>query len=443
MKTFKRKIYQKLVDWKNNWAPNYALLLEGARRVGKSTIAETFAKEHYRSYIKIDMQKLTPTLKEALKDINDLDLFFLRIQTATGITLYKGESLIIFDEIQLRKDVRAAIKYLVQDGRYHYIETGSLLSIKKNVEGIVLPSEEMKIEINPLDFEEFLWASDYDTSSMKKAYEAQMDLGDKTHRELLRKFRTYLAVGGMPQAVESYIEGDNFQRIDQIKSTILKLYEDDFYKIDSSGTAWKLFSSIPSQLSKKMKRYYVSKAVGKRKGEKHNQLVENLLSSKTVNKASLISDPNSAPILSASSEEYRLYIFDSGLFVTMVLKEDDSLGIYNKLLSDKLRDNLGTLYENAIAQILVASGNLPYYFYFEKEDSKKEYEIDFVYRKNGKNIPLEVKSDSTSSIKSLKAYVSKYQNASKEAYIISKKPFRKTDGITMIPYYFAPFLFEK
>lgn len=440
MAIFKRKIYQKLEDWKENYANDYALLLEGARRVGKSVIAEEFAKKHYRSYILIDMQHLLPQMEDALNDINDLDLFFLRIQAITGVTLHKGKSVIIFDEIQLRKDIRAAIKYLVQDGRYHYIETGSLLRIKKNIEGIVLPSEEMKIEVNPLDFEEFLWATGYDSNILREAFEKEIDLGDGTHRSLLRRFRTYLAVGGMPQAVESYLNGDNFAKIDQVKKNILHLYEGDFYRIDSSGMAWRLFSSIPSQLGRKLKRYYISKALGKRKGDKANKLVEDLISSNTVNRAYEISDPNSSPSLSEDDVDYRLYIFDTGLFVTLALMEDGSADLYNKLLSDKLKDNLGSLYENAVAQMLVAAGHSPYYLYFH--DGGKEYEVDFLYRPLGKNIPLEVKSDSVNSIKSLDAYIRKYQNVSKQGYVIGKKPFRKDGPVTMVPFYFAPFLFE-
>lgn len=442
MATFKRKIYRKLEEWKKDYAPDYALLLEGARRVGKSTIAEAFANEHYRSYIVIDMQKLSPAMKEALDGINDLDLFFLRIQTITGVTLYRDESLIIFDEIQLRKDVRAAIKYLVKDGRYHYMETGSLLSIRKNIKGIVLPSEEMKLEVNPLDFEEFLWATNYDTEILREAYSKGSDLGNALHRDLMRKFRTYLAVGGMPQAVDSFVSGDNFAKIDRVKRAILQLYEDDFYKIDPSGSAYRLFASIPSQLSRKLKRYYVSKALGKRKNDKANRLVEDLLSSKTINRSHEIHDPNSAPSLSSDNDDYRLYILDTGLFVTMCLMENDQLDLYSRLLSDRLRDNLGTLYENAVAQMLVASGHTPYYFCFDDDESKKSYEIDFLYRKGGKNIALEVKSDNASSAKSLQEFIHRYQNVEKEGYILSKKPARKKDNVTMVPYYFAPFLFE-
>ena len=251
---FKRKAYDKLVQWKTDYAQNYAVLLEGARRVGKSTIAEQFARNEYRSYILIDFSKASNEIKSCFDDINDLDMFFLRLQALTGVNLYKEESVVIFDEVQLFPKARQAIKHLVKDGRYHYIETGSLISIKKNVENILIPSEEMKIEVYPMDYEEFCWATNQNFDMLKKIYDMNKSIGQEVNRKLMRDIRVYMAVGGMPQAVEAYTAGQNFSMIDQIKRQIIVLYEDDFKKIDPSGRLSSIYHSIPAQLSKEAKK---------------------------------------------------------------------------------------------------------------------------------------------------------------------------------------------
>ena len=224
---FKRKVYDKLKEWKDTYNGKYACLLEGARRVGKTTIAEEFAKNEYQTYIKIDFSNITDELLDVFKDINKLDLFFLRLQTETGIDLFKRKSVIIFDEIQLYPKARQAIKHLVADGRYDYIETGSLISIKKNVKDILIPSEEYKIQVYPMDYEEFLWATNGNPGIYKKILESKMSLGDSTNRTLMREFRIYMAVGGMPQAVETYIETNNLSAVDKVKRRIIDLYSDD------------------------------------------------------------------------------------------------------------------------------------------------------------------------------------------------------------------------
>ncbi len=247
---FKRKALEKLKHWKEKKAPKYSVLLEGARRVGKSTIAEEFAKQEYRSYIKVDFANITQDILDVFDDIANLDIFFLRLQTATGITLYKRDSVIIFDEIQLMPKVRQAIKYLVADGRYDYIETGSLISIKKNVKDIVLPSEEMKIQIYPMDYEEFMWAIGNDTYGvLRDLYKYGKLVGNSLNRKLMRDFRIYMAVGGMPQAVEAYVEGRNFIEIDEVKREIIDLYKDDFFKIDNTGLIGRMYDSVPTQLA--------------------------------------------------------------------------------------------------------------------------------------------------------------------------------------------------
>ena len=280
---FKRKVFEELKDWKNNYAPKYAALLEGAMRVGKSTVAEEFAKANYKSYIKVDFANITQEFLDVFKDVANHKMFFLRLQTVTGVTLYPRESVIIFDEIQRQPLVRQAIKYLVADGTYDYIETGSLISIKKNVKDIVIPSEEHKIPVYPMDYEEFMWAIENDTYPMlRELYDMGSEVGNGTNRKLMRDFRIYMAVGGMPQAVEAFVEGKNFSEIDRVKREIINLYIDDFKKIDSSGLIGKMYESIPSQLATNKKRYMISRATGKRKTKKDVERMADLLDSKTV-----------------------------------------------------------------------------------------------------------------------------------------------------------------
>ena len=268
-KLFKRKIYDQLLDWKRTSEGRYAILIQGARRVGKSTIAEEFAKNEYRSYIKIDFANITDDMLDIFKDISNLPLFFLRLQAETNVTLYERGSVIIFDEIQLYPKVRQAIKYLTADQRYDYIETGSLISIKKNVKDIVIPSEEHKIDMYPMDYEEFLWATGSSNFELIKQIAALgKPIGEATNRKLMRDFRIYMAVGGMPQAVDAYISGKNFSEIDAVKREIIELYKDDFRKIDSSGEVSKIFESIPSQLALKKKRFMISKATGTKNNQK-------------------------------------------------------------------------------------------------------------------------------------------------------------------------------
>ena len=340
---FKRKAYDKLVQWKTDYAQNYAVLLEGARRVGKSTIAEQFARNEYRSYILIDFSKASNEIKSCFDDINDLDMFFLRLQALTGVNLYKEESVVIFDEVQLFPKARQAIKHLVKDGRYHYIETGSLISIKKNVENILIPSEEMKIEVYPMDYEEFCWATNQNFDMLKKIYDMNKSIGQEVNRKLMRDIRVYMAVGGMPQAVEAYTVGQNFSMIDQIKRQIIVLYEDDFKKIDPSGRLSSIYHSIPAQLSKEAKRYSLSKTLGRRKNEKDDSLIYDLIDSKTVIASYNSTDPRVSLSLTKDLSSYKLYIADTGLFVTLMFIDRPATEneIYAKLLADKLPANLG------------------------------------------------------------------------------------------------------
>ncbi len=250
---FKRKAYDKLIEWKLNYADSYAVLLEGARRVGKSTIAKLFAENEYKSYILIDFSIASTDILSCFDDINHLDMFFLRLQAITGINLYEHELVIIFDEVQLFPRARQAIKHLVKDGRYHYIETGSLISIKKNVKDILIPSEEMKITVYPMDYEEFCNATGNNYHLIKQLFDMKKAVGQEVNRKLMRDMRIYMAVGGMPQAVEAYVNGNNFSTIDNVKRQIIYLYEEDFKKIDPSGKISALYHSIPAQLAKGQK----------------------------------------------------------------------------------------------------------------------------------------------------------------------------------------------
>lgn len=254
---FKRKIYDEILEWKKNRSDKYALLIKGARRVGKSTIAEEFAKNEFRSYILIDFAHTSKAILELFDDTYNLDFFFLQLQQLTGVRLYEKESVIIFDEVQLLPKARQAIKYLVADGRYKYIETGSLLSIRKNTKDILIPSEEHKISMYPMDFEEFLWAvgDEITADTIKLLLKSKKSAGNAMHRNLMRMFRLYMLIGGMPQAVEAYLEHNNLQVVDEVKREIVDLYEEDFTKIDGTGLAGDIYDAIPASLSGNASRY--------------------------------------------------------------------------------------------------------------------------------------------------------------------------------------------
>ena len=439
---FKRKAYDKLVQWKTDYAQNYAVLLEGARRVGKSTIAEQFARNEYRSYILIDFSKASNEIKSCFDDINDLDMFFLRLQALTGVNLYKEESVVIFDEVQLFPKARQAIKHLVKDGRYHYIETGSLISIKKNVENILIPSEEMKIDVYPMDYEEFCWATNQNFDMLKKIYDMNKSIGQEVNRKLMRDIRVYMAVGGMPQAVEAYTAGQNFSMIDQIKRQIIVLYEDDFNKIDPSGRLSSIYHSIPAQLSKEAKRYSLSKTLGRRKNEKDDSLIYDLIDSKTVIASYNSTDPRVSLSLTKDLSSYKLYIADTGLFVTLMFIDRPATEneIYAKLLADKLPANLGYLYENLVAQMITSTGRELYYHTWEKKGSTHYYEIDFLISNGSKVSAIEVKSAGAGKHESLLEFRKKYSKNIKNSYIVSQKDIDKKEELKFMPVYLTPFL---
>ena len=439
---FKRKAYEKLLDWKENYANEYAALLEGARRVGKSTIAETFAKNEYKSYIMLDFSKAANNIRGIFDDIGSLDLFFLRLQAETGVTLYEHESLIIFDEVQLFPKARQAIKHLVKDHRYHYLETGSLISIKKNVKDILIPSEEKKIHVYPMDYEEFCLATNNNYEILRQIAASGRGLGESTNRKLMRNLRIYMAVGGMPQAVEAYIRGDNFTKIDFVKRQIIGLYEDDFKKIDPSGRMSALYHSIPAQLSKDLRKYRITTAIGKRNNTKTEELLYDLIDSRTVIPCYNSTDPGSSLSDTKDFDRYKLYLSDTGLFVTLMFidRPEAENDVYAKLLSDKLPANLGYLYENLVAQMLASTDRELFYHTWEKKDSTHYYEVDFLVSSGSKINAFEVKSSGVGKHESILEFAIKYSKHVRTAYLLSQKDVNKDGALLMKPFYLFPFL---
>lgn len=441
---FKRKIYDRILDWKENRSDRYALLIKGARRVGKSTIAEQFGKNEFKSYVMIDFAHTSKEIIELFDDMYDLDFFFLRLQQFTGVKLYEKESLIIFDEVQLCPKARQAIKYLVKDGRYKYIETGSLISIKKNTENILIPSEEHKINMYPMDFEEFLWAinDEVTADTIRYLLNNKKTAGNAMHRSLMRTFRLYMLIGGMPQAIETYLETNNLQDVDNVKREIIDLYEEDFIKIDRTGLAGDVYDSIPSSLSSNASRYVLSLARKDLRSKQVFELLPDMLSSYTVNIAYHANNPDVGMSLEKDIECYKLFISDTGLFITLVYRDKDFTEnvIYNKLLSDKLDTNLGYIYENAVAQMLTVKGNNLFYYTFGSETSNHLYEIDFLLSSGNKICPMEVKSGNYRSHTSLDLFCDKYSKRIKEKYVVHTKDYKWENGISYLPVYMVPFL---
>lgn len=441
---FQRKIYSKLLEWKQESNGKTAILIEGARRVGKSTVAEEFAKKEYKSYILIDFSKASKEVRELFEDVSDLNYVFLRLQLIYKTDLHERDSVIIFDEVQLCPKARQAIKHLVQDYRYDYIETGSLISIQKNIKDILIPSEERKISMFPMDYEEFLWAIGDTTTSrlLADVFERKIPVGEAVNRKLMRDFRLYMLVGGMPQAVNAYIETNNFRKVDEVKRDILKLYEDDFKKIDTSGRISMLFDAIPAQLNTNASRYQVSSVLSGERAETVLGFIADMVDSRTVQIAYHANDPNVGLANAKDLRRFKLFLTDTGLLTTLIFKDKDFTEniIYEKLLSDKLGVNLGYVYENVVAQILATNGHALYYYTFLNEKTKHNYEIDFLLSKKNKICPIEVKSSGYGTHKSLDAFAEKYSGRILEKYLVYTKDLKRDQDIMMIPVYMLPFL---
>lgn len=444
---FKRKIYKKLVDWKRRSNGTTALMIEGARRVGKSTVAREFARQEYKSYILLDFSNVTPDIKNLFDIVANKDYFFLMLQTLTGVKLYDRESLIVFDEVQLYPPARQAIKHLVADGRYDYLETGSLISIKKNVKDILIPSEEERLYMFPMDFEEFLMAQGKEMTYelIKNAYYNKFPLTDDVHRRLMFEFRLYMLVGGMPQAVFAYMEKNNFEDVDIVKRGILHLYIEDFRKIDATGRASALFEAIPSELSRNTTRYKVGSVLANSRPERLQSILQEMKDSMTVNIAYHADDPGVGFGLHANPNFFKMFLGDTGLFVTLAFMDKDVTEniIYKKLLSDKLPADLGYLYENIVAQMLRAAGhNLFYYTFKQSDDNGKEknYEIDFLLSHGAKIIPIEVKSSTLGMHRSISEFIKKYSGRIGAEYLISTKKMQKEGSLRILPVYMCPFI---
>ena len=441
---FRRKIYDKLLEWKTESDGRTALLIEGARRVGKSTVVEEFAKNEYESYILIDFSRASKAVKELFEDISDLDYLFLQLQLQYKVDLHERRSLIIFDEVQQCPLARQAIKALVADHRYDYVETGSLISNKRNVKDILIPSEERKISMYPMDHEEFLWAVGDTTTIplLKKVFDSGKPVGTQIHRKLMRDFRLYMLVGGMPQAVNEYIETNNFRKVDQIKRDILNLYEDDFKKIDPTGKLSSLFDAIPAQLNKNASRYQVSSVLNGERAENILESIAELKDSKTVLVSYYTNDPNAGMSNNKDLGKFKLFLSDTGLFTTLMFKDRDFTEniIYEKLLNDKLSANLGYLYENAVAQTLTANGDALFYHTFMNESTRRNYEIDFILARKNKVCPIEVKSSGYKTHASLDAFSRKFSDRILDKYLIYTKDFAKDEDIFCLPTYLVQFL---
>ena len=444
----RRKIYDQLMQWKNESNGEKAILIEGARRIGKSTIAEEFAKNEYESYILIDFAKKDIEIESYFnKYLNDLDTLFMLLQAHFGVQLKRRKSVIIFDEVQMFPQARAAIKYLVLDGRYDYIETGSLISIKENVKNIVIPSEERHISMYPLDFEEFCYALNEEIiiDYIKTCFKERKPLEESLHKKALLLFKQYMLVGGMPMPVIKYIENDkSFFVADKEKRDILSLYREDIMKINARyrTKVLAIFDQIPGLLSKHEKRVVFKEIKEGSQADQYEETFFWLADSMISNECFLCNDPSVGLSINEDRTYVKCYLGDTGLLVSHAFDENELLEeeVYKQILLDKLSLNEGMLYENAIAQMLVANKHkLYFYTHYNTEKHRNDIEIDFLLSNNSKLkyklYPIEVKSSKKYSISSLLKFKEKYKNRIGECYIIHPKNFTIKDGIVCIPPY--------
>ena len=442
-RVFKRKIYDRMHQWKQERDGKTALLVKGARRVGKSTIVEEFAKNEYDSYILIDFSSVSEEVTSLFNDLMNLDYIFLRLQAIYNVVLIERRSIIVFDEVQKCPMARQAIKHLVKDHRYDYIETGSLISIRKNTQNIIIPSEETRIEMFPMDYEEFLWATG-DTATiplLHQFFDKQMPLGQAL-RKCMRDFRLYMLIGGMPQAVNEYLDTNNLSKVDTVKREIIELYFDDFLKIDPSGRASQLFKAIPSELSKNASRYQVGSVLSDSERKNILEVLRAMKDSMVINFSYHANDPNVGLSLNSDEDRYKMFVGDTGLFITLAFWDKDITEniIYQKLLSDKLSANLGYVYENVVAQVLVSTGNRLFYHVWPTENGKHNYEVDFLLSRGSKLWPIEVKSSGYNAHVSIDNFCKKYSSRISNRYLIYTKDFKKDGATTLLPIPMTMFL---
>lgn len=448
MRVFKRKIYNKLKNWKSETGGTKALLVEGARRIGKSTIVEEFAKNEYRSYILIDFNLASDTVISAFNNyLNDLDTFFMIIESEYNKKLYRRESVVIFDEIQRFPKARQAVKYLVADGRFDYIETGSLISIKENVDGITLPSEERRLAMYPMDFEEFAWAlgDEMMVSYIRKCFDKLMPLEQSLHAKAMMMFRQYMIVGGMPQSVLAYIDNDrDFRQADMEKRDILEMYRNDIMKIHSSYKSGviALFDQIPAFLSHKERRVVMNRLDKNATFPKYHDTFFWLADSMMVNQCFNCSDPNVGLSLNEDRTYVKCYMCDTGLLVSHTFSENEITDndLYRELLFGKMSINEGMFYENVISQMLVANGHcLFFYTKYNEEKHRNDIEIDFLMSNNSKLkykvYPIEVKSNDRYTIKSLQRFEERFRQRIGGCYVIHPKNLKVDGNTVFIPAY--------
>lgn len=449
----KRKIYETLTEWKQSSSRSTALLIDGARRVGKSYIAEEFARKNYKSYILIDFNRAGKEVTDLFVNyLDDLDSLFMFLSAYYNTKLYERDSLIIFDEVQLFPRARAAIKYLVADGRYDYLETGSLMSIKKNVKDIVIPSEERHVNMYPMDFEEFLWALGNETlvPLIRVCFEKKTPMGQALHRKAMDYFRQYMIVGGMPQAVALYAEEKDFEAVDRIKRDILTLYRQDIMK-HSEGNELEVeavFDEIPAQLSKHEKKFKLSDIKSGARFRDYKQPFYWLSDAMIVNTCYNSAEPNIGLKLNMERKTLKCYMADTGLLISHAFDENGitSEEIYKKLLFDKLSVNNGMLMENIVAQMLTAAGHKLYFFSkSSRENADDRMEIDFLIAKskvtNKHNIsPIEVKSGERYTLSSINKFRKKYVDYTATPYVLHSKDLKEEDGVVYLPLYMTIFL---
>lgn len=448
---FKRKVYEKLLAWKELSAGTSAVLLEGARRIGKSTIVEEFAKHEYDDYMILDFARESKDVRENfVENMDDMDTFFRNLFLLKGRSLKGNKCVLIFDEVQLFPIARQAIKYLVADRRYEYIETGSLISIRRNVHDILIPSEEYRIQMYPMDFEEYLWAlgDEITFDSIKTAFLKRKPLGDALHRKVMKTFRNYMAVGGMPQAVDAFVNGKTFAQIDFIKRNILSLYEEDLakYDIDNREKASIIFKTIPEQLENKNSHFKFSLVDKNARYQNYVDAVSFISESMIGNECINVTKPEVALELFSDRSNFKLYMGDTGLLVTQIMKNRDETDedLYRALIFGDIGINQGMILENMAAQMLRASGHKLYFHEYlfkpEGNETEKKYEIDFVTVKKRKICPIEVKSSNYRSHKSFDYLIKKYQLRMEDRYIVYTKDLKYEEGITYIPVYMTMFI---
>ena len=441
---FKRKVYDKMLEWKQKRAPDYALFLRGPRRVGKSTLANRLGLDKYKSYIEIRFDKTPDEIKNLfINSLEDLDDLFDKLQVHYKTKLYKRESLIILDEIQLFPEARQALKTLLEDKRYDYIETGSLASIKKKSKKILLPSEEYPVDVYPLDFEEFLWAinDEFTFDIIKSHYESLKPL-TTMHSSIKKAFRTYMLVGGMPQSVAAYVKTKDFGEVDFAKQQILNLYESDMdtQEEENPDTLKNIFWHIPSELSKHDKKFVLSHVDPNARIRDYKGPLGWLYDAMIINVSENVSEISAAFNLSTIDPCFKCYLIDTGLLVSLAFKNKDYLEneLYKALLFDKLHINEGMLVENIIAQAIRSKGEKVFYYKkVNKETKKTEIEIDFLVRRNNKVVIIEAKSSNSKSIESLKKAKSIFANKVSKSIVLHEGDIKVEDNIVFLPYYFA------